>query len=317
LLQNTGMPSSKLQRITSQLQNKDIVEALSQLPGADFNTLMLEVYNRRASAITPVQLLQQYNLNRFVKPASVDCIAFMEAELAALKIFRKKLFEPILLSPLAPFGACSVPGTVNQDKVISAARSTEVMADATNAIALHIAAERQAGKITGLTSTHYSTIQRHVRSQPLPSPKFTAHFTIGCLVSSALDSGNFSFESSSLVHHLETWQILLSEYFGINELSLRMIPRNGYPTPQVFISHLQQAVNEQLQGIPIEVKENAESNNYYKGLQFKVVINVGGEDLEIADGGFVDWTAQLLGNKKERLLISGFGIELLYKLYRV
>jgi len=119
------------------------------------------------------------------------------------------------------------------------------------------------------------------------------------------------------VHHLETWQILLSEYFGINELSLRMIPRNGYPTPQVFISHLQQAVNEQLQGIPIEVKENAESNNYYKGLQFKVVINVGGEDLEIADGGFVDWTAQLLGNKKERLLISGFGIELLYKLYRV
>src|SRR5688572_25965059 len=118
------MQSSILQRITSQLQNQDIVEALSALPGSDFNTLMLEVYNRRVSRMTSKQLMQQYNLNRFVKPAPIDSIAFMEAELAALKIFRKNSFEPILLSPLAPFGACSVLGTVNQDKVVSAARST-------------------------------------------------------------------------------------------------------------------------------------------------------------------------------------------------
>jgi hypothetical protein len=26
-------------------------------------------------------------------------------------------------------------------------------------------------------------------------------------------------------------------------------------------------------------------------------------------GGFVDWTAQLLGNRKERLLISGHGLD--------
>lgn len=310
------MQSSILQRISSHLQNRDIVEALSTLPGADFNTLMLEVYNRRVSRITPVQLMQRYNLNRFVKPAPIDSIAFMEAELAALKIFRKNLFEPVLLSPLAPFGACSVLGTVNQDKVISATRSTEVMADATNSIALHIAAERQEGSTPGMTS-HYCTIHRHVRSQPLPSPKFSAHFTIGCLVSSALDTGNFIFESRSLVHHLETWQNLLSEYFGINELALRMMPRDGYPMPQLLISCLQQAVNAQLPSIPVEVKENAEPNNYYKGLQFKVVIEVDGEELEIADGGFVDWTQQLLGNKKERLLISGFGLELLYKLLRV
>lgn len=30
-------------------------------------------------------------------------------------------------------------------------------------------------------------------------------------------------------------------------------------------------------------------------------------------GGFVDWTQKLLGNNKERLLISGFGLSLLDK----
>jgi hypothetical protein len=30
---------------------------------------------------------------------------------------------------------------------------------------------------------------------------------------------------------------------------------------------------------------------------------------EVGDGGFVDWTARLCGNRKERLLISGYGVD--------
>jgi hypothetical protein len=30
---------------------------------------------------------------------------------------------------------------------------------------------------------------------------------------------------------------------------------------------------------------------------------------EIGDGGFTDWTARRTGNQKERLLISGYGLE--------
>jgi hypothetical protein len=37
-------------------------------------------------------------------------------------------------------------------------------------------------------------------------------------------------------------------------------------------------------------------------------------EFEIADGGLVDWTQQLLNNKKERFFISGFGLEILNKL---
>jgi hypothetical protein len=31
------------------------------------------------------------------------------------------------------------------------------------------------------------------------------------------------------------------------------------------------------------------------------------EDVQLVDGGFVDWTQRLLGDAKERLLVSGAG----------
>jgi len=36
---------------------------------------------------------------------------------------------------------------------------------------------------------------------------------------------------------------------------------------------------------------------------------VDGVPMEIGDGGFTDWTAKLLASKKERLLISGYGLD--------
>jgi hypothetical protein len=41
-----------------------------------------------------------------------------------------------------------------------------------------------------------------------------------------------------------------------------------------------------------------------------------GNRYPVVDGGFTDWTARLLGNQKERLLISGIGTELVCKKYR-
>jgi hypothetical protein len=59
--------------------------------------------------------------------------------------------------------------------------------------------------------------------------------------------------------------------------------------------------------LPI-VKENRIPGRVFLGIE------INGGEAEIADGGFVDWTQQLLENGKERMLISGFGLELLYKL---
>ena len=48
---------------------------------------------------------------------------------------------------------------------------------------------------------------------------------------------------------------------------------------------------------------------YYRDLCFKVHAHVRGELAEIADGGFTDWTRRLAASSKERLLISGIGLD--------
>ncbi len=50
-------------------------------------------------------------------------------------------------------------------------------------------------------------------------------------------------------------------------------------------------------------------HGYYRDLCFTVNAHVRGEPREVADGGFTDWTAQLTASGKERLLISGVGLD--------
>ena len=59
----------------------------------------------------------------------------------------------------------------------------------------------------------------------------------------------------------------------------------------------------------VEAPERESGLAYYRDLCFKVFGSAGGQRFEVGDGGFVDWTAKLLGNRKERLLISGYGLD--------
>jgi len=76
------------------------------------------------------------------------------------------------------------------------------------------------------------------------------------------------------------------------------------------------AVTTRFAGLPgidiTEAPERESGRAYYRDLCFKVYArsSQGRPDLlELGDGGFVDWTAQFLGNRKERLLISGYGLD--------
>jgi hypothetical protein len=62
--------------------------------------------------------------------------------------------------------------------------------------------------------------------------------------------------------------------------------------------------------MPQEIDRVARKQAYYNGATFGIRV----EDLEVAEGGFVDWTARLLGDTKERLLISGIGVDMLARL---
>jgi hypothetical protein len=59
-----------------------------------------------------------------------------------------------------------------------------------------------------------------------------------------------------------------------------------------------------------------EGIGYYTGLCLRISAETSaGDRCPIADGGFVDWTARLLQNKKQRLLTSGIGSEFVCRRY--
>jgi hypothetical protein len=217
------------------------------------------------------------------------------------------------LSPLSQLGACSVVATVSQDKVVSALRNCEVLSDATNALALHISSLKKKQK-SASSAAHlkYCTVQRHVRSQEIKVKGFSPHFTIGCLVSSGMDTGNFAFEKQALGDHFKALGDVLTNVFNTGKVRFRLQQRDGYPTH--FIPAVLDHLHKSFPGLEVSIDENPGSNNYYKGLQFKADITVKYGSFEIADGGFVDWTQQMLNNKKERFFIAGFGLELLNKM---
>lgn len=67
------MTDNLLAHILRQAQTPDLLDALvERLNPTDLQSLLLEVYHRRATRVTPAHLLQQYEQNRFVCPAQID-----------------------------------------------------------------------------------------------------------------------------------------------------------------------------------------------------------------------------------------------------
>jgi hypothetical protein len=183
-----------------------------KLPASELNTLLLELFRTRAKKITPAELLRQFEKNRFASPSGVDTINFKEFEIRCLKLAKSKGFIPITLSPLAPFGTCSAVAFVDQNNVVTALRGTEVVSDATNVFAILIARELKKKKDHGIIK--YAATHRHVRSQALSNPAFTAHFGIFCLATGG------PIQVVSLLNWRNLWitSIFTSLFFQMNSI---------------------------------------------------------------------------------------------------
>jgi len=291
----------------------DLSELLAdKLSGSELSSLLLAVYERKTRKMKPAELLAQYRQNRLVQPSSLDKIALMENELMTLRFFRNRGFFPVELSPVAALGTCSVVAAVSQDKIISGVRNTEIVADATNCIAMHVADVRKRGEEGVL---RFCTTHRHVRTQPFANPRFLPHFVIGCMVTAGRDVGSYGFECEGVVEQVGNLVALLRDEYGVGGFRLVLKRRGGYEG--VLVDRVEAALREGVNGVRVE-REGAGGvgvgEGYYLGVQFKLYIDHNGGEWEIADGGFVDWTQKLVGNRKERMLISGFGLELLYKM---
>lgn len=258
----------------------ETLERLAALPGADLTTLLLAVMRKRAAALSAPDVLRRHRTDRFVTPSAVPFRALRKAENALLDALPDDV-ELLQLAPVVPLGTHSAMSTVDQNNVVSTIRGTEVAADPTNALALEAAVRRRAGQDV----VRLASVQRVVRAQAVDGATRFAHFTLFGRVSAGRDTGNRAFERANLVEHMR----FLAEVCAPAEFRVTC-----------FDPRLRWALD-----LPDVVEDPTRRTGYYDGLCFKVFR----DGVEVGDGGFVDWSRHLLADRKERMLISGVGVD--------
>lgn len=298
---------SIIENVLEKAGNENLINELTtRLSQSEITTLLLALSKEIANKNTPNDILGKYESNRFVKPSKLNPVKVKQVETLMLETAEASGFSSILLSPASLLGSCSVLAKVDQNNVISATRGLELIADSTNMLAIYIAHGIKNRTIENTkNSIHLSATCRVTRGQMFKGSEFVPHFGLFTLVSSGKDTGSYVFEKDSIAKHMGVY---ISYFRGIlgHELKVFLNVRNGYTDKKGFIDRIYYHLQEIYPCINFIVNREKNDNDYYQGLNFKISVN----DIEIVDGGFVDWTQKLLGNKKERLLTSGAGIDL-------
>ena len=295
-------PAGALGRVQRAIGGAEIVARLASLSGSDFTTLMLDVARRRAEAQTPATVLRRYRSDRFVQPGSVPWLQLRRAE-DLLAAGLPAEFEMLTLAPLAPLGTHSALGPVSQDKIVTAIRACETAADPTNALALEAATRRIARRDAPV---RLAAFQRVVRAQQIARAGNFAHFSLLGVVTAGRDDGGHRFEREAVAEHVSAIAAGLKTVPFAIQVALTPLT----PTGEVIARSASELLGARRAEVEVVFDLDREAGRgYYRELCFKINVFAAGEWAEVGDGGFTDWTAQLAASGKERLLISGVGID--------
>jgi hypothetical protein len=304
-----GGSGQALRRVVDEAGGPACLELLADgLAGADLTTLLLEVFRRRTARVRPAEVFRRYRTDRFVAPAAVDLAALRRVEDAIVGALPSG-FETVVLAPVVPLGTHTATGDVDPRNVIATIRGTEVAADPTNGLALEAAARR--GELLSRSPRSADLVrlaasQRVTRAQLFEGPVSFAHFQLLGVVTAGRDTGGREFERRHLAEHARLAAVGALAA-GVEHVTIAITCMDD-AARQVFSD-----VKDTLAGLAntavVEAPERETGLAYYRDLCFKVFASAGGHRFEVGDGGFVDWTAKLLGNRKERLLISGYGLD--------
>ena len=304
-----GRPATALDRVLPAVGGMDTVHRLAALSGSDFTTVMLEVARLRAARETPATLRRRYSSDRFTTPAGTPWRTLRRAEEALLACLPADV-EMLTLSPVVPLGTHSALGPVSQRKVLATIRACEVAADPTNALALEAAVRRVHDRDV---TVRLGALQRVVRTQ-LPGPGHAAHFGLFGLVTAGRDEGDHRFERRALAEHLRfAVASLAAARLRYVQLALTPLSEAGEQIAAAVTSDLSGDRSPGTAAVIVLDHTRATGRGYYRDLCFKVNARTDGQPPgtlhEIGDGGFTSWTQQLVASHKERLLISGIGVD--------
>jgi len=314
-MKDRGRAARIAERIVRESGIPNLIEVLSErLSMTDLQSLLLEVYARRASRLSPVDVLKQYQGNRFVRPPKVSARESSEFDRLAYSLLPER-FEVVEVSPVSPLGSCSVLATVDQNNLVSTCRNTEVCGDPTNVLALECATRRRKPRSNRYTEDiKLCASHRVLRAQMFEGPASFAHFRVLTLCTSGRDRGHDRFEIDALCEQVDFYLRLLLESrragFRLERIRATMTPFAG-GKKEVLEREVMGPLGARYPEVRFMLDEERErGRGYYlwAGCQINVTDPEGREWL-IIDGGFTDWTRKLMSDRKERFLISGMGTE--------
>src|SRR3989442_8252048 len=318
-LSNRSRIINRIERDTGVPHLADILS--DRIAQTDLQSLLLEVYARRAKRRDPKALLEADVSNRFAQASASNPGHLLEWDKVAFSKL-PKVFRPVELSPVCPLGAASVLSPVSQDWIVSTIRNTEVVADSTNVLALECAVRRReqrnfsSGKVA---SVHLAASHRLLRGQKFGvGPGTRQHFRAFTLCSAGRDPGSLRFETETVGLHIGFYLLALRKFLG-NKIALRVaISDFGSNVARPAVrSEVVEKLRSEHKKVRIGIdRDRMQGRGYYGQLCFKIFATPSkGREQELVDGGDVNWTQKLLNNAKERLIISGCGSERLCEVF--
>jgi hypothetical protein len=275
----------------------------TELSGSELQSVLLDVMQRRSKARGPVDVLTQYQRDPFCAPATVDQRESVAVD--AHLLAAADGFEAIELSPVAPLGACSAVALTDQNRVLSALRSTEVVSDSTNVLALECALRlRRDSKMVA----HFATSHRVVRAQPVPKlPGYAPHFRLFALASGGVESKDHAFTVDTLARHVRTMLSALDRLeqhgyvFGERSVDVLATPERARLGDRIAA-----AIGA------VAARKTLEHAYYSGGLRYMLWVTApDGTRVPLADGGAFDWLATFTSNRRAVYVASGIGAQLI------
>ncbi|HEU5100239.1 MAG TPA: hypothetical protein VFU22_14525 [Roseiflexaceae bacterium] len=318
------MTNALLDRILRESQGANLLDLLAeQLPPTDLQSLLLEVYRRRAAQQTPAALLGSYERSRFARPSPLNPMALLDVDRLAFSLAAPQ-FEPLELAPVCPLGTSSMVASVDQNKALATIRNTEVVSDSTNALALECAVRRRAHlRAPGQRHQRVRLCASHrlLRPQAFSGPASFAHFRLFGLCTAGRDEGSYRFEldalAEQLAFYLRLFAALQAHGYAILKVRVAITEPVSGAHEQALRADVMATLAAEFPQVQWQIDpDRSAGRNYYDGLCFAAYASdSSGQEYMLVDGGFTSWTQQLLSNQKERLLISGIGTERLCSVF--
>jgi hypothetical protein len=291
-------------RILRELGVPDAIDRLARLKAPDLRTLLLAVARRRVAALGARDVLRQHSETPTLRPARHDAGALRALETAAIARLPDG-FQELVLAPEAAFGTSALFGGSSQDRMVTTTMGTELVSDATNVLALECARCRLDPQDRRQAATKLAAVHRVLR------PRTGAHFGLIALVTADRDRGSFAAQTDALREHLRWHLTVVLDVLPPETLTVRLTDLTEGLRRDVLEHDVRAHLEAEHPGVTFVADPDRQAaRGYYAEACFAVDAG----DANVCDGGFTTWTADLLADRKERLLISGLGTDRLLDL---